>query len=199
MSNITAKQIAEFRAKTGLPMMECKKALVEANGVEKKALELLRKKGITKAAQKSERATKSGLIDSYIHNGGKIGVLVEVLSETDFVAKNEEFKSFVHNLALHIAAANPKYLSKDDIPKEEVNKEKKILEEQVAASDKKPAQIIEKIINGKLEKYYSEVCLLNQPFVKDQDITIGDLLASKIQKIGENIVISRFTRFEIGL
>ncbi|MCL5410789.1 MAG: elongation factor Ts [Patescibacteria group bacterium] len=197
MTNVTAKQIAEFRAKTGLPMMECKKALIEANGDEEKALELLRKKGITKAAQKSERTTKAGIVESYIHNGGQIGVLVEVLSETDFVAKNEEFKSFVHDLALHIAGANPKYISKEEIPLEEIEKERKILEEQVAA-DKKPAEIVEKIINGKLEKYYSEICLLNQSFIKDQEITIADLLASKIQKIGENIIISRFARFEIG-
>lgn len=198
MSNITAQQIAAFRAKTGLPMMECKKALTEANGDEEKALELLRKKGITKAAQKSERTTKAGIVESYIHNGGQIGVLVEVLSETDFVAKNEEFKSFVHDLALHIAGANPKYISKEEIPSEEIDKERKILLEQVA-TDKKPAEIVEKIINGKLEKYYSETCLLNQPFIKDQEITIADLLASKIQKIGENIIISRFARFEIGL
>ncbi len=196
--DITAQQIAEFRAKTGLPMMECKKALIEANGDEEKALDLLRKKGITKAAQKSERTTKAGIVESYIHNGDQIGVLVEVLSETDFVAKNEEFKSFVHDIALHIAAVNPKYISKEEIPAEEIEKERKILEEQVAA-EKKPAEIVEKIINGKLERYYSEVCLLNQPFIKDQEITIADLLASKIQKIGENIVISRFARFEIGL
>jgi len=198
MTTITAKQIAEFRAKTGLPMMECKKALTEANGDEEKALELLRKKGVTKAAQKSERTTKAGIVESYIHNGGQIGVLVEVLSETDFVAKNDEFKSFVHDIALHIAAVNPKYISKDQIPAEEIDKERKILLEQVAA-DKKPAEIVEKIINGKLEKYFSEVCLLNQPFIKDPEMTIADLLASKIQKIGENIIISRFARFEIGL
>jgi elongation factor Ts len=198
MTTITAKQIAKFRAKTGLPMMECKKALTEANGDEEKALDLLRKKGVTKAAQKSERTTKAGIVESYIHNGGQIGVLVEVLSETDFVAKNDEFKSFVHDIALHIAAVNPKYISKDQIPAEEIEKERKILEDQVAA-DKKPAEIVEKIINGKLEKYFSEVCLLNQPFIKDPEMTIADLLASKIQKIGENIIISRFARFEIGL
>lgn len=197
MTNITAKQIAEFRAKTGLPMMECKKALTETNGDEEKALEFLRKKGITKAAEKSERTTKAGLVESYIHNGGRIGVLVEVLSETDFVAKNEEFKSFVHDIALHIAAVNPKYISKEEVPAEKVAEEKKILEEQVAGGNK-PAEIVEKIISGKLEKYYSEICLLNQPYVKDPDITVGELLSSKIQKIGENIVISRFVRFEIA-
>ncbi|MFA4996060.1 MAG: translation elongation factor Ts [Patescibacteria group bacterium] len=194
---ITAKQIAEFRAKTGLPMMECKKALTETSGDEEKALEFLRKKGIVKAAEKSERDTKAGLIESYIHNGGRIGVLVEVLSETDFVAKNEEFKSFVHDIALHIAAVNPKYVSKEEVPAEEIKEQKKNLEEQVAGENK-PAEIVEKIISGKLEKYYSEICLLNQPYVKDPDITVGELLSSKIQKIGENIVISRFVRFEIA-
>jgi len=195
--NITAQMIAEFRKKTGLPMMECKKALTETNGDEEKALEFLRKKGITKAAEKSERTTKAGLVESYIHNGGRIGVLVEVLSETDFVAKNEEFKSFVHDIALHIAAVNPKYISKEEVPAEKVAEEKRILEEQVAGGNK-PAEIVEKIISGKLEKYYSEICLLNQPYVKDPDITVGELLSSKIQKIGENIVISRFVRFEIA-
>lgn len=197
MENITAKQIAEFRAKTGLPMMECKKALVEANGDTEKAVEILRKKGIAKAAKKAERATRAGIVDSYIHNGGKIGVLVEVLSETDFVARNEEFKAFVHDVALHIAAMNPKYIKSDDIPADEMKKETKILEEEARASGK-PTDIVKKIVAGKLEKYYSEICLLNQPFVKDQDITIQDLLNQKISKIGENIVISRFSRFEIG-
>lgn len=196
MANITAQMIADFRKRTGLPMMECKKALMETGGDEEKAIEILRKKGVTKAAEKSGRTTKNGLIETYVHSG-KIGVLVEVLSETDFVAKNEEFKTFVHDVALHIAAANPKYLSKNDIPKEEIEEEKKIFAEGVAA-EKKPAEIVEKIVNGKLEKYYSEICLLEQPFVKDQEITIGNLLTSKIAKIGENIVISRFCRFEIG-
>ncbi len=194
--NITAQMIADFRKRTGLPMMECKKALIETGGDEEKAIEFLRKRGITKAAEKSERTTKSGLVESYVH-GGKIGVLVEVLSETDFVAKNDEFKSFVHDVALHIAAANPKYLSKDDVPKEEVLEERKILEDQLAA-EKKPAEIVQKIIDGKLEKFYSKICLLNQPFVKDQEMTVGGLLTSKVAKIGENIVISRFCRFEIG-
>lgn len=194
---ITAKQIAELRAKTGLPMMECKKALVEANGDEKTAIEILKKKGLSKAAAKSERATKAGLIESYIHNGGRMGVLVEVLSETDFVAKNEEFKSFVHDVALHIAAMNPKYISKNEIPKEELESEKNILIEQVKAEGK-PAEIAEKIVEGKLNKYFSEICLLEQSFVKDQDMTVGDLLGQKIAKIGENIIISRFVRFEIN-
>lgn len=195
--DITAKQIAELRAKTGLPMMECKKALVEANGDEGAAIEIMKKKGLAKAAAKSERATKAGLIESYVHNGGRMGVLVEVLSETDFVAKNEEFKSFVHEVALHIAAMNPKYVSKNEVPEEELESEKNILIEQVKAEGK-PAEIAEKIVEGKLNKYFSEICLLEQPFIKDQDMTVGDLLSQKIAKIGENIIISRFARFEIG-
>lgn len=196
MANITAQMIAEFRKKTGLPMMECKKALVEAGGDEAKALEVLKKRGIAKAASKSERATKSGIIESYVH-GGKIGVLVEVLSETDFVAKNEEFKDFVHDVALHIAAAHPTYVAKENVPAEVVSEERKCLEEE-AQSGNKPADIVEKIVVGKLEKFYSEICLLDQPFVKDPDITVQELLTSKIAKIGENIIISRFCRFEIG-
>lgn len=197
MANITAKQIAEFRAKTGLPMMEIKNALVEADGDEEKAMQVLKKKGIAKAQKKAERATNSGLIESYIHSGGRLGVLIEVLAETDFVAKNEEFKTFVHDVALHIAASNPKYVSKNDIPDEEKEKEKASITEEVK-SQGKPAEIAEKIIDGKLEKYFEEICLLSQPFVKDPSITVGELLTQKISKIGENIVISRFCRFEIG-
>lgn len=192
---IKANDIAELRAKTGLPMMECKKALVEAAGDEAKAIAILRKKGIAKAGEKAERSTKAGLIESYIHNGGKIGVLVEVLVETDFVAKNEEFKTFVHDLALHIAAVNPKYISKNDVQEAEKKEQEKMFKDEVTG---KPANIVKKIVEGKMEKYFSEVCLLNQPFVKDQDKTIENLLHEKIAKIGENIVISRFVRFEIG-
>jgi elongation factor Ts len=195
--NITAQQIAELRAKTGLPMMECKKALVEAGGDEARAIEELKKRGVAKAASKSERATKAGLIECYVHNGGKIGVMIEVLAETDFVTKNDEFKEFVHDLALHIAAMEPKYLSKDDVPANEVEEEKSIMEGQLKDSGK-PQEIIEKIVAGKLEKFYSEICLLNQGFVKDPEVTILDLLNQKIAKIGENIVISRFVRYEIG-
>jgi elongation factor Ts len=193
---IKAKEIAELRQKTGLPMMECKKALVEANGDENKAIELLKKRGVIKAASKAERVTKSGLIDCYIH-GGKIGVMVEVLVETDFVAKNEEFKTFVHDIALHIAATNPKYLNKEQIPAEELEKERADFLER-AKAEGKPENIAEKIVAGKIEKYCGEICLLNQSFVKDPDITIEDLLTQKIAKIGENIVISRFCRYELG-
>jgi elongation factor Ts len=197
--NITTKQIADFRAKTGIAMMDCKNALIEANGNEERAIEILRVKGIAKAEKRANRSTKAGVIGSYVHNGDKIAVLVEVLSETDFVAKNDEFKSFVHDVAMHIAAMNPKYVSKNDIPQEEIEKEKRVLKEELAASGKpKPENIMEKIITGKMEKYFSEICLLNQVFVKDSDITIGELLNRTIMKIGENIVISKFVRMEVG-
>jgi len=198
MTTITAAQIAEFRAKTGLPMMECKSALIEAGGDAEKALEIMKKRGATKALKKAERETKSGLIESYVHPGGKIGVIVEVLTETDFVAKNDEFKEFVHDIALQIVALNPKYISKNDIPKEEKDKERNIYLDQVKKEGKSD-KIVEKIVEGKLESYYEEICLLSQPFVKDQSLKIEDLLNQKISKIGENIVISRFSRFEIGL
>lgn len=197
MANITAKEIAELRARTGGGMMDCKKALEEAGGDMEKAIEVLKKKGMAKAAKKADRETKEGLIESYIHTNGKIGVIVEVLSETDFVAKNQEFKDFAHDVALHIAAMSPKYVSKDEISVEVVAKEKADLTEEVQSSGK-PAEIVEKIVEGKLNKFYEEVCLLNQPFAKDQTMTIQDLLNAKIAKIGEKIEIKRFCRFEIG-
>jgi elongation factor Ts len=196
MPNITAKEISELRAKTGLPMMEVKSALIEADGDGNKAIEILQKRGLGKAAKKAERETKSGLIECYSHDG-KIGVLVEVLAETDFVARNEEFKTFVHDIALHVAAMNPKYVSSDMIPEAEVNHEKEILIEQVK-TEGKPEEIAKKIVEGRIQKYFSEICLLDQPFIKDQDKTIRTLLNDLISKIGENIVISRFVRYELG-
>jgi len=193
---ITVSEIASLRNKTGLPMMECKAALIEADGDEEKAIEVLKKKGFAKAAKKSERETKSGLIETYVHDG-KIGVLLEVLTETDFVAKNDDFKEFVHDVALHIAAMNPKYISKTEVPANEIEKEKTSLIEQVKATGK-PENIAEKIVEGKLGKYFEEICLLEQPFIKDPDKTIGDLLTGLIAKIGENIIIGRFARFELG-
>ncbi len=193
---IKAADIAKLREKTGLGMMECKKALEEANGDENKAMDFLRKKGAAKAASKSEREVKAGMVEAYVHDN-KIGVLVEVLAETDFVAKNDDFKSFVHDIALHIAAANPKYLSSNDIPTNEVEEEKQNLLEQDDMKGK-PKDIAEKIVEGRIKKYCEQICLLDQPFIKDQDKTIGDLLNALIQKIGENIVISRFVRYEIG-
>ncbi|MEI7791925.1 MAG: translation elongation factor Ts [Candidatus Berkelbacteria bacterium] len=195
--SVTAKDIADLRAKTGIGMMECKKALVEAEGNEEKAIEILRKKGGAKAAKKAERETNNGIVEAYIHGNGKIGVLVEVLAETDFVAKNDEFKEFAHDVALHIAAMAPKYISKDEVPPDEVAKEKEILLEEVKASGK-PAEIAEKIVEGRLNKYFEEYCLLYQPFVKDPSKTIEDLLNEKISKIGEKIVIARMSRFQIG-
>ncbi len=193
----TAQEIAQLRAKTGLGMMECKKALVEANGDENKAIEILRQKGAAKAEKKSVRATESGLIDTYIHGEGKIGAMVEVLSETDFVARNEEFKAFVHDIALHVAAVDPQYISEKEVPQEEVEKQKNIFIEQVKAQGK-PENIVEKIVEGKMNKYFSEICLLKQPFVKNEDLTIEELLRDNIAKIGENLVISKIARFELG-
>ena len=195
--NITAKQIAELRAKTGIGMMECKKALVEAGGDESKAMEILKKAGTLKAMKRADRETNAGIVESYVHSDGRIGVIVEVLAETDFVAKNDEFKAFAHDVALHVAAMNPRFVSKEDVPAEEVEKERADFVDEVAKSGK-PKDIADKIVEGKLSKYLDEICLLNQPFVKDPSMTINDLLTEKISKIGEKITISRFCRFEIG-
>ena len=193
---INAKDIANLRAKTDLPMMDCKKALEEAGGNEKKAIEILQKSGAAKVLKKSERETKSGLIEAYVHDG-KIGVLVEILCETDFVAKNSDFKEFVHNIALHIAATNPRYISKEQIPDSEIEEKKESFLKQVDLEGK-PAEIVEKIVEGKLAKYFEESCLLEQVYIKDDKVKISSILSSLISKIGENIVISRFSRFEIG-
>ncbi len=198
MTQISAKEIAELRAKTGMPMMECKKALVEADGDEGKALEILKKRGADKAAQKSvERTVKSGLVETYSHDG-KIGVLVELGSETDFVARNEEFKKLAHDIALQVAAMNPLFVAPENIPAEILEKEKADYMAE-AKEQGKPEKIAQKIADGKLEKYYSEVCLTKQPFIKDQDKTIEDLINELVAKIGEKIVVSRFARFELGI
>ena len=194
MSNITAKMVADLREKTGLPMMEIKKALSETNGDEAKAIELMHKKGLSKAEKRAERETKSGRVETYLHSNGRIGVLVEVLSETDFVAKSDEFREFIHNLALQIAGMAPKYVSREDIPAEILTEKKK----KFAGEISKPADITAKIVSGKLEKFYSEICLLDQKYIKDEDLKISDLLSKLIAKIGEKIVISRFCRFEVG-
>ena len=194
---ITAVQVAELREKTGLGMMECKNALVEANGDESKAMETLKKKGLAKVAKRADRETNNGIIESYVHANGKVGVMVEVLAETDFVAKNDEFKAFAHDVALQIAAMKPKYIQPSEIPADELAEEKEAYKAEMASSGK-PADIIEKIVEGKLGKFYSEVCLLNQPYVKDDSKTIEDLLTDLIAKIGEKIVVARFCRFEIG-
>ena len=194
---ITAEMVKELRSLTGAGMMDCKKALVETGGDKKKALILLREKGLASAAKRAGRVAAQGVVDSYIHLGGKVGVLLEVNCETDFVARNEEFKSFVRDICLQVAATNPLYLSREDVPAAVVEEEKEILRKQ-ALREGKPEKIVEKIISGRIEKYFQESCLLEQPFVKDDKVTIQELLTENRAKIGENIIIRRFARFEIG-
>lgn len=194
---VSAAAVKELREKTGAGMLDCKKALEEANGDLTKASELLREKGLAAAAKKSDRIATEGMIESYIHAGGKIGVLVEVNSETDFVAKNEIFKTFVRDVALHIAASNPKYLRRDEVPQEALDKEREILTNQ-ALNEGKPEKIVEKIVEGRLAKFYEEYCLLEQPFIKDPDKTVEEVLKEKIATIGENLTIRRFVRYELG-
>ncbi|MFO7928088.1 MAG: translation elongation factor Ts [Candidatus Humimicrobiaceae bacterium] len=197
MMKIKADQVKELREKSGVGMMDCKKALVETEGDMEKAEKYLKEKGLAKASKKAARATKEGIIDSYIHLGAKVGVLLEVNCETDFVAKNELFQKFVHDLCLHIAALAPLYVSKDEVPDEIVEKEKDIYVKQ-ALNEGKPKKIVDKIAEGKMKKYYEEYCLLEQPFVKDNDIIVGELVKQHIAKIGENINIRRFTRYVLG-
>ena len=193
---ITAEQVKELRDRTGAGLMDCKKILVETDGNIEKAIELLREKGIAKAAKKAGRVASEGLVEAYIHNG-KYGALVEVNSETDFVSNNDDFKAFVKDIAMHIAAVAPKYVRREDVPAEVVEAEKATLKAQ-AINEGKPEAIAEKMVEGRMKKFYSEICLLDQPFVKDPDITVGELLTNLIAKIGENIVIRRFARFERG-
>ncbi|MBP5191408.1 MAG: translation elongation factor Ts [Opitutales bacterium] len=195
MTEITSQMVAALREKTGAGYMDCKKALQESNGVETEAIVFLREKGIASAAKKAGRSAKEGLVHAYIHGGGKLGVLVEVNCETDFVARNEEFRQMVADIAMQIAAANPLYLTQESVPQEVIEKETKIAQAQCAG---KPAAAIAKIVEGKLKKWFGEVCLLDQPFVKDPSMTIRDLITSKIAKLGENIVIRRFVRFPLG-
>ena len=189
--------VKELRIKSSAGMMDCKNALLESKGDLGKAESLLKERGLAQASKKASRATKEGIIESYIHHGSKIGVLVEVNCETDFVARNEIFKSLVHDIALHIAAADPAYVTIDEVPADEIEKEKEIFKKQ-ALNDGKPEKIVEKIAEGKIRKYYEENVLLEQAFVKDPDNKIGDLLKENIAKIGENIVIKRFCRFVLG-
>ncbi len=193
--NIKAADVKELRAKTNAGMMDCKKALQETNGDLSKAVDLLRKKGLSLAGRKSSRVAKEGLIDSYIHLGNKVGVMVEINCETDFVARNEVFQRFVKDIMLQIASASPICIRREDVPAELIEKEKDIARAQIKG---KPENIIEKILEGKINKYYSDVCLLDQPFVKENGTTIEELLKSKIAEIGENIVIKRFVRFQLG-
>lgn len=193
---VTASMVKELRVKTSAGMLDCKKALVEANGDMEKAVELLREKGLAKVAKKAGRIAAEGIVASYIH-GGRIGVIVEVNSETDFVAKNEEFQIFAKDVAMQVAASNPLYVRREEVPADEINKEKEILRNQ-ALNEGKPEKIVDKMVEGRIEKYYKQVCLLEQPFIKNPDITIQELLNEKIAKIGENLNIRRFARFEVG-
>lgn len=197
MAEITAALVKELRERTGAGMMDCKKALAATEGDMDKAIDFLREKGLAAAAKKAGRIAAEGLVESYIHGGGRIGVLVEVNCETDFVAKTDAFKSLVKDIAMHIAAANPSYLRRKEVPAAELEHEKMVLSEQ-ARNEGKPEKIIEKMVTGRIEKYYKEVCLLEQPFVKDPDKTISDLITESIAKIGENIAIRRFTRYQLG-
>jgi elongation factor Ts len=197
MAEITAALVKELRERTGAGMMDCKKALAATEGDMDKAIDFLREKGLAAAAKKAGRIAAEGLVESYIHGGGRIGVLVEVNCETDFVAKTDAFKALVKDIAMHIAAANPSYLRREEVPAAELEHEKMVLSEQ-ARNEGKPEKIIEKMVTGRIEKYYKEVCLLEQPFVKDPDKTISDLITESIAKIGENIAIRRFTRYQLG-
>ncbi|HOB19499.1 MAG TPA: translation elongation factor Ts [Candidatus Atribacteria bacterium] len=194
---ISANTVKELRTITGAGFMDCKKALEEANGDMERAIELLREKGLAAAAKKAGRIAAEGIVESYIHLGGKIGVLVEVNCETDFVAKTPEFRAFVRDIAMHIAASKPLYMSREEVPEEVIAKEKEILRVQ-ALNEGKPEKIVDRMVEGRIEKYFQEFCLLEQPFVKDPDKTIKDLVNEKIATIGENINIRRFVRYEMG-
>src|SRR5205814_8537194 len=195
--NISAAQVKELREKTGAPMMDCKQALTEAKGDMEQAVVLLRKKGVSVAAKKATRVTSEGSVEHYIHAGGKIGVLVEVNCESDFVARTDDFKELVHDVAMHIAASDPKFIRKEDVTKADFEREKDIYLSQAMASGK-PAHIAEKMVEGKRGKFYEEVCLYEQPFIKDQTQTISQLITTKIGKLGENISVRRFARFKVG-
>jgi elongation factor Ts len=194
---VDAKLVKELRAKSGAGMMDCKKALVETDGNIEDAMVYLREKGLAATNKKAGRVAAEGIVEAYIHMGGKIGVLVEINCETDFVAKNEGFKNFVKDVAMHIAAANPLYVTKEEVPMEEIEKEKEILRAQ-ALNEGKPEKIVDKMVEGRVSKYYKEICLLEQPFVKNPDLTIEDLVKEQIMTIGENVKIRRFARFQMG-
>ena len=194
---ITAKMVSDLRAITGAGLMDCKKALAEAQGNEEAAIEILRKKGVATAAKKAGRTAAQGLVASYIHSNNKVGVLIEVACESDFVAKNEDFKAFVRDLCMHIAAAAPVCITREEVPADLVEKEREIALAQLA-EDKKPDNVKEKIVAGKIDKFVAGICLLEQDFVKDPNMTVGDLLTQKIATIGEKIEVKRFTRYQIG-
>jgi elongation factor Ts len=193
---ITIEMVKELREKTGAGVLDCRNALQDVEGDFDKAAELLRKKGLALAEKKAEREAKEGLVEAYIHAGGKLGVLVEVNCETDFVARTDEFRDLVHHVALQIAASNPLYLAPEDVPAEVVEREREWQRQQVGPG--KPEEVMDRILEGKLKKHYQEVCLLEQPFIKDEEITIRDLITTGIAKLGENIRVRRFARFELG-
>ena len=195
--NISAGQVKELRDRTGAPMMDCKQALNEAKGDLEQAIVILRKRGAAVAQKKASRVTSEGSVAQYIHAGGKIGVLVEVNCESDFVARTDDFKELVHDIAMHIAASDPKFIRKEDVTPEAYEREKDIYRAQAAATGK-PSQVVEKIVEGKMAKFYEEVCLYQQPFIKDQTMTILQLIRTKIGKLGENISVRRFARFKVG-
>jgi elongation factor Ts len=197
MATITADQVKQLRDKTGAGMMECKAALTESSGDQEKAVEVLRKKGLASASKRAGRATSNGVVGSYIHMGGKVGVLVEVNCETDFVARTDDFQTLVKELALHIAAADPRYVRREDVPVDVLEKEKEIYRAQFAGSGK-PAPVVEKIVEGKLGSFYSQVVLIDQPSVRDPNVTVSQLIAQASAKTGENIAVSRFARFKVG-
>lgn len=197
MATVTAEMVKQLREKTGAGMLDCKKTLEKADGNMEKAIELLREQGLASAAKKAGRIAAEGIVESYIHAGGRIGVLVEVNCETDFVAKTDDFKAFVRDVAMHIAASRPEYLKKEDIPQEIVERETEIFRQQTL-NEGKPENIVDKIVAGKVDKYLRELCLLDQPFVKDPSVTVGTLVSHMVAKIGENISIRRFARYEMG-
>ena len=194
-AQISAQLVNDLRKQTGVGLMDCKKALAEANGDMDEAIAYLRKKGMASAAKKADRAASEGTVQSYIHGGGRVGVMVELNCETDFVAKNADFQQLAKDICMHIAAASPLYVKREDVPEELVNKEKDVA---VAQSEGKPAAAVESIVKGKLDKWYGQICLLEQPFVKNSDQTIQEILAQAIAKMGENMMVSRFARFQIG-
>ncbi|MFR1517524.1 MAG: translation elongation factor Ts [Clostridia bacterium] len=195
--DITASMIKELRERTSAGLNDCKKALVETNGDMDKAADYLREKGLAAAAKKAGRVASEGIVEAYIHGGGRIGVLVEVNCETDFVARNEVFHTFVKDVAMHIAATNPLYISKEDVPAEDIEKEKAVLKAQ-ALNEGKPEKIVDKMVEGRISKFYENYCLLEQPFVKDPEKTVGDILNGLIATIGEKITVRRFVRYEKG-
>lgn len=197
MADVTAQMVKEIRDRTGAPFLDCKKALDETSGDFEKAIEILRIKGLTKVAKRLGRETPEGAITSYIHPGGKIGVMVEINCETDFVARNEEFQTFAKEIAMQIAAANPSYINREDIPESVLLKEKEVMKAQVIESGK-PEGVADKIVQGKIEKFYEEACLSDQAYIRDPKIKIKDILSSLVAKIGENIVIRRFVRYQVG-